>query len=122
MDLSSKELDNRNSAALNQLADLVENVSMMSLTATKLLYEKGLELSFRNQQVSGTASRARSRTSIRSSGRNSECSFTLNSQDDGIISRCMNFDSKFFNRCYEILTFLFSIRKDFFEFIFKDIE
>lgn len=81
-------MEHRNSIALHQLADLVETVTIMSLTASKLLYEKGLELPFHSQQVSGTVSRARSRASVRSSGRNSECSFTLNSQNDGIISRC----------------------------------
>lgn len=76
-------MEHRNSVALHQLADLVEAVSIMSLTASKLLYEKGLELPFHSQ----TVSRTRSRASVRSSGRNSECSLTLNSQNDGIISR-----------------------------------
>lgn len=87
-DLLSKEMEHRNSVVLNQLADLVEAVPIMSLTTSKLLYEKGLELPFHSQHVSGTVSRSRSRASVQSSGRNSEYSFTLNSQNDGIISRC----------------------------------
>lgn len=82
-------MEHRNTTALHQLVDLIENTSIICLMATKLLYEKGLELPFRNsQQISCPILRTRSRTSVRSSGRNSECSYTLNSHDDGIISRC----------------------------------
>lgn len=80
-------MEHRHSVALHQLADLVEAVSVISLTASKLLYEKGLELPFHSQQVSGTVSRTSSRASVQSMGQNSECNFTLNSQNDRIISR-----------------------------------
>lgn len=73
---------------------MVDSISGMSLVITKLLYEKGMEIPMHNQsnRDSMSMSRARSRTSMRSSGRASECSLTINSrEDDGIISRCKFF-------------------------------
>lgn len=68
---------------------MVDAIPGMSLVITKLLYEKGLEIPMHNQSNRESLSRARSRASMRSSGRASECSLTINSrEDDGIISRC----------------------------------
>lgn len=70
---------------------MADAVPRMSLIITKLLYEKGLEIPVNNQHnVSASMSRARSRASMLSSGRASECSLTINSrEDDGIISRSL---------------------------------
>ncbi|XP_031638654.1 coiled-coil domain-containing protein 39 [Contarinia nasturtii] len=90
-DLTTKELESRNTTVLHQLSDIVDTVPGMSLVITKLLYEKGLEIPIHHQNARNAASslsRAISRTSMRSSGRASECSLTINSrEDDGIISR-----------------------------------
>lgn len=97
-DLTTKEMEGRNTAALNQLADMIDSIPGISLVITKLLYEKGLEIPMQNQsnRESISLSRARSRASMRSSGRASECSLTINSrEDDGIISR-RRFQSNFF--------------------------
>lgn len=90
-DIKSKEIEGRNLAALHQLAEMVDSVSGVGLVATKLLYEKGLEIPFlSNQNACGTMSRSRSHASIGSSSRNSECSNTLNSRDDDrILSKCL---------------------------------
>lgn len=87
-------METRNTTALHQLADMIDAIPGMSLVITKLLYEKGLEIPMHNQsnRESVCLSRARSRASMRSSGRASECSLTINSrEDDGIISRCRVF-------------------------------
>lgn len=82
---------------------MIENVPGMNLTITKLLYEKGLEIPLHNQNNTlGSLSRARSRASMRSSGRASECSLTINSrEDDGIISR-----RNFINICFNLIDFI----------------
>lgn len=90
-DLLTKELESRNTSVLHQLADISDAMSGMSLVIAKLLYEKGLQIPAHGQHnASGAMSRARSRASLRSSGRASECSLTINSrEDDGIISRSL---------------------------------
>lgn len=95
-DLAAKELENRNTIALQQLAEMVDTVSGIGSIVTKHLYEKGLEMPVNNQQTaSRSCSRNRSRTSMRSSGRNSEYSLNLSRDDDGIISRSiLKFDKK----------------------------
>lgn len=88
--MTTKEIEGRNTAALNQLADMIDTIPGMNLVITKLLYEKGLEIPVQNQSNRDSLSltRVRSRASMHSSGRASECSLTLNSRDDdGIISR-----------------------------------
>lgn len=87
----TKELESRNTSVLHQLADISDAMSGMSLVIAKLLYEKGLQIPAHGQHnASGAMSRARSRASLRSSGRASECSLTINSrEDDGIISRSL---------------------------------
>ena len=88
--MTTKEIEGRNTAALNQLSDMIDAIPGMNLVITKLLYEKGLEIPIQNQSNRDSISltRVRSRASMRSSGRASECSLTLNSrEDDGIISR-----------------------------------
>lgn len=87
----TKELESRNTSVLHQLADISDAMSGMSLVVAKLLYEKGLQIPAHGQHnTSGVMSRARSRASLRSSGRASECSLTINSrEDDGIISRSL---------------------------------
>lgn len=89
-DLTTKELESRNTTVLHQLSDMIEAMPEMSLVITKLLYEKGIEIPMHGQNNAlGMLSRARSRASMRSSGRASECSLTINSrEDDGIISKC----------------------------------
>lgn len=81
---------------------MIENVPGMNLIITKLLYEKGLEIPLHNQNNAlGALSRARSRASMCSSGRASECSLTLNSRgDDGIMSRCKYPHLFYINRLY----------------------
>lgn len=90
-DLAAKELEIRNTTVLNQLAEMIESLPGMSLIITKLMYEKGMEIPVSSQQnASAKMSTSRSRISMRSSGRNSECSLTVNShEDDGILSRCL---------------------------------
>lgn len=77
---------------------MIETVSGMSLAITKLLYEKGLEIPANNQRnISASVSRTRSRMSILSSGRASECSLiTINGREDDILSRrSYHFGSEF---------------------------
>lgn len=90
-DLETKELDNRNTTVLHQLADIIESMPGMSLIITKLLYEKGLEIpASRQQSGSVSMSRTKSRMSMRSSGRVSECSLSVNSRDDNaFFSKCL---------------------------------
>lgn len=93
-DLTAKELEGRNATALQQLANMVDTVSGMGPVVTKHLYEKGLQMPVQStaaistRQQPSTSSQNLSRTSFRSSGRESEYSFNLDSRDqDGIISR-----------------------------------
>lgn len=88
-DLTARELENRNTNVLHHLAEMADTVPGMSLAITKLLYEKGLEIPANNQHnVTASLSRGKSRASMMSSGRASECSLTINSrEDDGILSR-----------------------------------
>lgn len=96
--METKELQNRNTAVLHQFADIIETVPSMSLIISKLLYEKGLEIPASSQQSgSVNASRAKSRMSMRSSGRVSECSLSVNSRDDGaFFSKCLSYFIKIF--------------------------
>lgn len=89
--MTTKELENRNTTVLHQLADIIETMPGMSLLITKLLYEKGLEIPAGSQQnASATMSRTRSRMSMRSSGRISECSLSVDSRGDkAFFSKCL---------------------------------
>lgn len=93
-DLNVKELEERNTSSLQQLAEMVDSVAGMGPIVTRDLYEKGLRMPSQNVTISGgepfprTASRSRSRASFRSTGRESECSFNLDDQDnEGFLSR-----------------------------------
>ena len=73
-DLNAKELEERNTSALQQLADLVDSVMGMGPVVTKHLYEKGLSM----PAAPGGASRGADGMSEHSSaGRESNFSFNL---------------------------------------------
>lgn len=89
-DLEGKEVENRNTAVLHQLGEIIEAVPGMSFTITKLLYEKGLEIPAGSQHNgSGNMSRTKSRMSMRSSGRVSECSLSVSRDDNAFLSKCL---------------------------------
>lgn len=68
----------------------MDNEPRMSLSISKHLNENGLEIpASGHHNPSTTMSRTRSRMSMRSSGRASECSLTMHSGGDGTLSRRM---------------------------------
>lgn len=87
--MSSKELEVKNSLVLHNLGEMMDTEPRMSLSINNHLNENGLEIPANSHHnASATMSRTRSRMSMRSSGRASECSLTVHS-GDGTLSRRM---------------------------------
>lgn len=82
----------KNALVLQNLGEMMDSEPRMSLSISNYLQENGLEIPVSSQHnVSATMSRTRSRLSMRSSGRASECNFSIHSGDgDGTLSKCKN--------------------------------
>lgn len=91
-------MEQKNTVALQQLADMIDSVIGMGPIVSKYLYEKGIEIpvqSSANGQYGGitaSSSRNRSRTSFYGSIRGSEVSLNVRKENEReVVSRCKYF-------------------------------
>lgn len=72
-DVKAKELEERNTSALQQLSEMVDSVMGLGPVVTKHLYEKGLQMPpLAGSSIHSASSRAKSDNTLRSLRRHSE--------------------------------------------------
>lgn len=83
-----REIEQRNGAALQRMAEMVDEIPGIGPVITKQLFEKGLAMPPPTASPAmRTTSRARSRSSVHLSGRESEISCKLLGDDDEMLSK-----------------------------------